>query len=173
MEINSNRLFSRWLCFERICKEDMLLEKTFGPGKQTWLNNVPVSKRFPPKGISNQQAVFFTKKSLQSFCLKKMNSSASSFSVLPLTNLDPNTFGIWSFLQGRLIALHFAKAEFLTSLTLLLDGLQNLFPSNGRRDVVFGTGWREKIHQSFCQKWSDSSASEIILIQVSLCKMRS
>ena len=29
--------------------------------KPTWLDNVPVSKRFPQKGISNQLAVFFTK----------------------------------------------------------------------------------------------------------------
>ena len=76
--------------------------------KPTWLDNVPLCKDFPQKGFHNQQAVFFTFFVPYS-CSTKMISSASGFSVLPLANLDPNTFGIWSLCQCRLIAFHFAK----------------------------------------------------------------
>ena len=67
-----------------------------------------------------------------------------SFSVLPFTHLHPNTFGIWSFCQGRLIAFHFSKPELFAPLALLFNSLQNLLPSNSRILMCsFGTGWTE------------------------------
>ena len=63
--------------------------------KPTWLDNVPLCCSLHEKNPYS--------------CSTKMISSASGFSVLPLANLDPNTFGIWSLCQCRLIAFHFAK----------------------------------------------------------------
>ena len=63
--------------------------------KPTWLDNVPLCCSLHEKNPYS--------------CSTKMISSASGFSVLPLANLHPNTFGIWSLCQCRLIAFHFAK----------------------------------------------------------------